>query len=61
MKPLREQLELDRNAVQKQRRNEKILQSREYSFALYPRTHFDRLLAEHGLAAPGYAIKGAGK
>jgi hypothetical protein len=44
--PLREELEHDRLAAQKQRRGEAILQSREYSFCLYPRTHFDTLLRE---------------
>jgi hypothetical protein len=42
--PLRQQLERDRETVQKQRRGEAILQSRDYSFCLYPRTHFDTLL-----------------
>jgi hypothetical protein len=44
--PLRAQLEHDRAAAQKQRRGEAILQSREYSFCLYPRMHFDTLLRE---------------
>jgi hypothetical protein len=44
--PLREQLERDRQASQKEWRGEAILQSREYSFCLYPRTHFDTLLRE---------------
>jgi hypothetical protein len=44
--PLREQLEVDRETVQKQRRGEAILQSRAYSFCLYPRAHFDGLLRE---------------
>jgi len=46
--PLREQLEVDRETAQKQRRGEAILQSREYSFSLYPRTHFDTLLRNRG-------------
>jgi hypothetical protein len=44
--PLRDQLERDRQAAQKLRRGEAILQSRAYSFCLYPRAHFDTLLRE---------------
>jgi hypothetical protein len=42
--PLREQVERERDALQNRRRSEAILKSREYSFCLHPRQHFDRLL-----------------
>jgi hypothetical protein len=44
--PLREQIEQERNELQLRKRGEAILRSREYSFCLYPRQHFDKLLAE---------------
>jgi hypothetical protein len=43
---LREQVERERVELQQQKRGDAILRSREYSFCLYPRQHFDRLLAE---------------
>jgi hypothetical protein len=42
--PLREQLEQQCNEAQHRKRAEAILQSREYSFCLYPRRHFDKLI-----------------
>jgi hypothetical protein len=42
--PLRDEIESERDALQQRRRNESILRSREYSFCLYPRQHFDSLL-----------------
>ena len=44
--PLREQIERERDDTQHRKRGEAILKSREYSFCLYPRKHFDKLLAE---------------
>jgi hypothetical protein len=44
--PLREQIERERDDVQSRRRGEAILNSREYSFCLYPRESFERLLRE---------------
>jgi hypothetical protein len=44
--PLREQIERERQDIQQLQRGEAILRSREYSFCLYPREHFDRLLVE---------------
>jgi hypothetical protein len=44
--PLREQIELERDSVQRRRRGEAILKSREYSFCLYPRWRFDSLLRD---------------
>jgi hypothetical protein len=44
--PLREQIELERDELQRRRRGEAILKSREYSFCLYPRWHFDSLLSD---------------
>jgi hypothetical protein len=44
--PLREQIERERDDVQNRRRGEAILNSREYSFCLYPRESFERLLRE---------------
>jgi hypothetical protein len=44
--PLRDQIEHERFDTQKHKRREAILRSREYSFCLYPRLHFDKLLAE---------------
>ena len=46
VEPLREQIERERDDTQHRKRNEAILNSREYSFCLYPRQHFDRLLVE---------------
>ena len=43
---LREQIERERVDTQHRKRSEAILNSREYSFGLYPREHFDKLLAE---------------
>ena len=42
--PLRERIEREQKDVQQQRRREAILNSREYSFCLYPHEHFDRLV-----------------
>jgi hypothetical protein len=42
--PLRERIEREQKDVQQRRRGEAILNSREYSFCLYPREHFDRLV-----------------
>jgi hypothetical protein len=44
--PLREQIESERDELQQRRRSEAILRSREYSFCLYPRQHFDSLLRD---------------
>ena len=44
--PLRERIEREQKDVQQRRRAEAILNSREYSFCLYPREHFDRLVEE---------------
>ena len=44
--PLREQIERERDELQQQKRGDAILRSREYSFCLYPRQHFDKLLAD---------------
>ena len=44
--PLRDEIERERNALQLRKRGDAILRSREYSFCLYPRKHFDRLLME---------------
>ena len=44
--PLREEIESERDALQHRRRKEAILRSREYSFCLYPRQHFDSLLRD---------------
>src|SRR4051794_7794 len=44
--PLREQVERERDELQNRRRSEAILRSREYSFCLHPRDHFDRLLGD---------------
>jgi hypothetical protein len=46
VEPLRERIERERDDTQHRKRNEAILNSREYSFCLYPRQHFDRLLVE---------------
>lgn len=46
VEPLREQIERERRDTAVRKRGEAILSSREYSFCLYPREHFDRLLAE---------------
>ncbi len=43
---LRDQIERERVDTQHRKRSEAILNSREYSFGLYPRKHFDKLLAE---------------
>ena len=43
---LREQLERERQDSGLRKRSEAILRSREYSFCLYPRDHFDTLLAD---------------
>ncbi len=43
--PLRRQIESEIAATRQRKRAETILRSREYSFCLYPREHFDRLLA----------------
>ena len=42
--PLRERIEREQKDVQQRRRREAILNSREYSFCLYPRERFDRLV-----------------
>ncbi len=47
--PLRDQIERERHDIQQHKRSEAILRSREYSFCLYPRRHFDKLLAEPSL------------
>lgn len=44
--PLREKIERERSDTLLRKRGESILTSREYSFCLYPREHFDRLLRE---------------
>lgn len=44
--PLRKQIERERDDSQQHKRGEAILRSREYSFCLHPRQHFDKLLAE---------------
>jgi hypothetical protein len=44
--PLREKIEQERRDILQNKRREAILRSREYSFCLYPRMHFDTLLAE---------------
>jgi hypothetical protein len=44
--PLRKQIESERDDLQQRRRGEAILRSREYSFCLYPRQHFDSLLRD---------------
>jgi hypothetical protein len=41
---LREQIENERDDMLRRKRGEAILRSREYSFCLYPRQHFDELL-----------------
>lgn len=41
---IREQIERERDDIEQRKRGDKILRSREYSFCLYPRQHFDRLL-----------------
>jgi hypothetical protein len=43
---LRDHIERERVDTQHRKRSEAILNSREYSFCLYPREHFERLLAE---------------
>jgi hypothetical protein len=43
---LREQIERERVDTQHRKRSEAILNSREYSFCLYSREHFDKLLVE---------------
>ena len=42
---LRDQIERERDDIQNRKRGEAILHSREYSFCLYPRQHFDALLS----------------
>jgi hypothetical protein len=49
--PLRDRIERERHDIQQHKRREAILRSREYSFCLYPRQHFDKLLAEPRLEA----------
>ncbi len=49
--PLREQIERERDELQRRRRGEAILRSRDYSFCLYPRRHFSTLLAEPQLSS----------
>jgi hypothetical protein len=44
--PLRDRIEQERDDTTNRKRSEAILNSREYSFCLYPRRQFDRLLAE---------------
>ncbi len=44
--PLRQQIELERDETRRRKRGQAILRSREYSFCLYPREHFDTLLAD---------------
>lgn len=46
VEPLRRQIEQEIFETRQRRRDEAILRSREYSFCLYPREHFDRLLSE---------------
>jgi hypothetical protein len=43
---LREQIERERDDTRHRKRSDAILNSREYSFCLYPREHFDRLLGD---------------
>jgi len=43
---LREEIELARHELQMRKRGDAVLRSREYSFCLYPRRDFDRLLVE---------------
>jgi hypothetical protein len=42
--PLRQQIEWERDELQRRQRGETILRSREYSFCLYPRQHVSSLL-----------------
>lgn len=42
--PLREEIEHERDVLQRRLRGEAILRSRDYSFCLYPREHFETLL-----------------
>jgi hypothetical protein len=44
--PLRQRIERERTELQVRKRGDAILRSREYSFCLYPRQHFDKLLAD---------------
>jgi hypothetical protein len=44
--PLREQIEGERDASRHRKRGEAILRSREYSFCLYPRRHFEELFRD---------------
>lgn len=44
VEPLRRQVEQELAENRQRKRDETILRSREYSFCLYPREHFDRLL-----------------
>jgi hypothetical protein len=44
--PLREKIEQERLDIQQHKRREAVLRSREYSFCLYPREQFDRLLTD---------------
>ena len=45
LRRLREQIERERDESQLKKRGDAILKSREYSFCLYPRHHFETLLA----------------
>lgn len=45
VEPLRQQIESEIVETRQRKRAETILRSREYSFCLYPREHFDRLLS----------------
>jgi hypothetical protein len=47
---LRDQIERERDELQQSKRAEAILRSREYSFCLYPRKHFDMLLRDPPLS-----------
>ncbi len=43
---MREQIELERDKAQSRKRGDAILKSRDYSFCLYPRQHFETLIAD---------------
>src|SRR5207302_125052 len=45
LEPLREQIRSRCMELQQKQRAESILRSRDYAFCLYPREHFERLLA----------------
>ncbi|HEX5472539.1 MAG TPA: hypothetical protein VFW73_11665 [Lacipirellulaceae bacterium] len=44
--PVRRRIERERDEVYEQKRSEAILGSREYSFCLYPRQHFEKLISD---------------